>query len=351
MPNTLISIFHSSGQPLELRSLPRPAPDVGEILLTAECVTLCRSDLSTFSGKRKEATPTILGHEGVGRIEAFGTHTSRSDLNGVPLQIGDRVTWSIFAADKAGKWALRGIPQKQPGCCKYGHRQLTDTDGFHGGLAQHILLRPHTGLIKLEEDIPPEVGSLINCAGATAAAAIRLAGSIAGKVVWVSGLGTLGLMAISMAKEAGAKQVLGLDISSARREKALEFGAEQTRDPEEIDSLTPPDLVIECSGAPSAMEQTLTRLNIGGTAIWIGAVHPQRPLHIDAEQVLRRLLHIHGQHNYNLEDFRKAADFITRLHQQYPFASLIQEVFSLKQVNDAFAFALESNAYRIAVKP
>ena len=84
MQSTIV-IFKEANRPLEIISCPIPALQAGEILIQNEYVTLCRSDLSTYSGKRKEKSPTILGHEIVGTIAAFGPDAPHQDCEGNPV--------------------------------------------------------------------------------------------------------------------------------------------------------------------------------------------------------------------------------------------------------------------------
>jgi D-arabinose 1-dehydrogenase-like Zn-dependent alcohol dehydrogenase len=134
-------VFHHTGAPLELRRAALPPLGHGEILVRNVYATLCRSDVSTWSGKRREKSPTILGHEIVGRIDQLGPAAPGHDLRGAPLRVGDRVTWAVYASDPAAELAQRGMPQKAPDLFKYGHEQLTEQSGFHGGLAEFTVLR------------------------------------------------------------------------------------------------------------------------------------------------------------------------------------------------------------------
>ena len=136
-----IAVFYGAGKPLQLEECEIPALCQGEVLVKNEYVTLCRSDISTYTGKRIEKTPTILGHEIVGRVVALGEGNPVLDLEGRPLAIGERVTWAIYASNPDGEMARRGIPQKAPDLFKYGHEQLTERNTLHGGLAEYTLLR------------------------------------------------------------------------------------------------------------------------------------------------------------------------------------------------------------------
>jgi alcohol dehydrogenase len=105
-------VFHAPGKPLELREFPLPAPQGSEALVEVIACTLCGSDLHTMHGRRSVSVPTILGHEILGRITAFGPAAPRQDAAGKPLQLGDRVTWSIVANCGDCFYCLRGLPQK-----------------------------------------------------------------------------------------------------------------------------------------------------------------------------------------------------------------------------------------------
>ena len=72
MDVSLTAVFSSADFPMYLNNIPIPSLKIGEILVKNEFVALCKSDIHTFCGIRKEKTPTILGHEVVGIIESFG---------------------------------------------------------------------------------------------------------------------------------------------------------------------------------------------------------------------------------------------------------------------------------------
>src|SRR5678816_2315596 len=115
------ALFHGPNRPLELARFERvPLRDV-EICVRVTACTLCGSDLHTHAGRRSEPTPTVLGHEIVGRIEAFGPNAPRRDYRGEDLSIGDRVSWSIAASCDNCFFCDDGLPQKCASLFKYGH--------------------------------------------------------------------------------------------------------------------------------------------------------------------------------------------------------------------------------------
>lgn len=351
-------VFHETGAPLELRRAALPPLGHGEILVRNVYATLCRSDVSTWSGKRREKSPTILGHEIVGRIEQLGPAAPCHDLRGTLLRAGDRVTWAVYASDPAAELAQRGMPQKAPDLFKYGHEQLTEQSGFHGGLAEFTVLRRHTPVLRLDAAVPDAVAAPINCAFATVAGALRLAGDLQDRRVVVSGAGMLGLIACAMAKTAGARHVTAQDIDAERLSVATQFGADQgvlvafgASDAALVAPANRADVVLEFSGAAAAVEASVATLDIGGVAVWVGATHPDRPVRLDAEQVVRRLLTVRGLHNYHAGDLVAAVAFVERHHRTFPFASLVREGFCLSEAEAAFRCAHLDRPFRVGVRP
>src|SRR6476660_9543883 len=120
----LAAIFVGHVHPLELREFPVPKPAAGETIVTITCSTICGSDVHTWHGRRNEPTPCVLGHEIVGRIAAFGPSAPRSDLRGMPLREGDRITWTLAASCGECFFCRRGLPQKCESLFKYGHSSI-----------------------------------------------------------------------------------------------------------------------------------------------------------------------------------------------------------------------------------
>lgn len=352
-PSARTAVFFGPGQPLELCSIPIPPLQAGEILVRNEYTTLCRSDLSTYAGKRREAVPTILGHEVVGRIAEFGPDAVTIDHRGCPLRTGDRISWGIFASDPSSLQARRGIPQKGDGLFKYGHQQLSPEQTLHGGLSEYTILRPHTALAKIDESIPLPVAAILNCAVATMAGAFRLAGPIEGRRVLITGAGMLGVVGCAMAARGGAAEVIALDQIPTRLATARRFGATTTTtfdaSPPAFEH-APADVLLECTGDAAVIERGLGWMGIGGVAVWVGAVHPGPAVAISPERVVRQLLSIHGLHNYNGDDFIAAAAFLEASHNAYPFVDLIDDRFSLDEVDAAFAWGVEKGPYRVGVR-
>lgn len=353
--------FNGSGRSLEYQDHVLSPLKNGQILVRNRYTTICGSDIHTYCGLRQEACPTVLGHEIVGEILEIDPSHPGIDDNGETLAVGDLITWSIFSSDPQSIYAKEGIPQKGTDLFKYGHARITDEEAFHGGLAEYCVLRPNTGVLKLPAAMPLPVAAPLNCAIATVAAAIRLAGDLSGKNVMVLGMGLLGAACVAMCKEAGAIWVGAADISNERLEHVKGFGANfvlntKAVDGKSIDELKSKfikkgvDVVFDMSGSPDAMEMGLGILAIGGTAIWVGAVFNTRKICIDAEQLIRNLHTIKGIHNYNFEDFKYALSFLEKNWQKYPFETVVEQEFRLEDAEKAFEYAVTHKPLRVGIR-
>lgn len=340
--------FEGSGNKLELIQDDLPELMEGEILVKNTFTTLCRSDLYTYQGIRKEKTPTILGHEITGYMVAFGPDCPKFDNRGEKLKIGDRITWAIFASNPDDPNSKKGFPQKAKNIFKYGHEQITEKSNFHGGLSQFTIIRKYTPIVILKDIVSDHVAALINCSVSTMAAAIRLAGDLRNKHVLISGAGMLGIVGSAMASTSGAASVSTLDINSDRLKISKLFGSKYTGN-NLSDFNRKFDIIIETSGVPDVMTSSLQQLEIGGIAVWLGAVFPQADLKISAEFIVRNLITIKGLHNYNDFDLVSAVDFIERNSNVFNFEKLIVGDFNLQSVNEAFVYAIDQNPYRVGI--
>jgi putative phosphonate catabolism associated alcohol dehydrogenase len=350
--------FDSGKHFFESHTLEIPALKQGEILVKILFTTICRSDLNTFLGKRKEKNPTILGHEAVGIVVHLDVSDGLVDLKGNVLKPGDRITWAIYASDPLDPLSVKGIPQKARGLFKYGHEQISDDNQLHGGLSTHIILRKNTPVVLLSESLSLYSAALINCAVATVAGAIRLCGSVENKIVVINGAGMLGLVACAMAKSGKATSVIAIDHDKNRLERAESFGASMQWLPDDetgnyISLETgqsvniSADIVIDFTGNPAAMANSLALLGIGGIAVWVGATYPQPPVQLNAEKLVRNLWTIRGLHNYNQDDLLSAVGFMENYDRLYRFDELINRDCSIANITEGFSRAISQNHFRI----
>jgi putative phosphonate catabolism associated alcohol dehydrogenase len=349
--NATAAVFHTPDRPLELTSFALPQLRDGEALVEVDCCTLCGSDLHSINGARSVPAPTILGHEIVGHV--VGVQGTVSDVTGQPVIAGDRVSWSIAASCGCCFFCDEGPQQKCEQLFKYGHQQISNDYPLSGGLATHCHLVAGTTIVKVPESLADVVASPAGCATATVAATLRTAGSCDGKTIVIHGAGMLGLTAAAMARSWGATNVIVTDLDADRIRQAASFGASQqvVEDLKELTDGRGADVVLDMSGSPDAMEASIDQLRIGGRLILVGAVFPARPLSVQADQLVRKMLRVEGVHNYEPNDLQAAFDFLADDGNHYPFANLVDREFPLEQINEAVIYARESGAFRVAIRP
>jgi alcohol dehydrogenase, propanol-preferring len=81
-------VLDAPKQPLQLRDVPKPRPEAGQLLVRVSTCAVCRTDLHIVDGELPDPTlPLIPGHEIVGRVERIGRDVKifrEADRVGVP---------------------------------------------------------------------------------------------------------------------------------------------------------------------------------------------------------------------------------------------------------------------------
>ncbi len=355
------ALFRVANAPLQLEPIPIPELHDHEALVQIESCTVCGSDLHTIKGLRQEKTPSILGHEAVGTVVQLSDKPLK-DVHGEPLQIGERVTWSTSISCGTCDRCQSNLPQKCRTLSKYGHDKAEGRTALNGGLAEHILLRSGSAVVKLDRAWPLDVMCPVNCSTATVACAYRCAGQVKGQRVLILGAGMLGLTATAMADYLAALSVVVVDPIASRLDKATAFGATGkvlwndeskplSQALAECDETGKFDVLLDFSGAPSAVAGADQVADIGARIILVGTVMPTPSVAFHPESIVRRCLTIRGVHNYAHEDLVTAVEFLAQTLGRYPFADLVEKHYSLNDINQAITFALENRPVRIAVHP
>lgn len=216
--------------------VPIPEPQAGEVLVRVEAITTCvqwdlhcNHDEPMFLGHKffYPYTPGRPGHECVGWIEAVGVGVTN-------VAVGDRVAC----------WRDQG-------------------ESFQGAYA-HYYLNPAPNVIRVPEGLPAQALAPIEMAMCIATVFRMLEGmdALAGRTCGIVGLGPAGLIALQMARAAGATEVFGFDPVAARRELAVTLGADACFDSTtDLSALFParpagPRLqtTVDCVGAKQTVE-------------------------------------------------------------------------------------------------
>ena len=154
----------------------------------------------------------VLGHEGVGVVDAVGPscHT---------LKRGDRVGWS-YNVDSCGHCieCLRGTEVFCSERAMYGEKNLDQ-----GSFASHAVWR-ESFLYKIPEGLSDVDAAPLQCGGSTVFAALQ--GIKPGDTVGILGVGGLGHLAIQFAAKMGCYVVV-LSGSDNKRSEAMRLGAHE----------------------------------------------------------------------------------------------------------------------------
>lgn len=359
-PAAVAQAWLGVGRPHEPIAVSEVQLGPGEVLVRVELATVCGSDVHTVRGHRPAPTPSVLGHEYVGRVEALGPGIV-SAVDGASVRRGERIVWSIAAHCGRCDRCRRGLTQKCHAVRKYGHERIEPRWELSGGFATHVHLRAGTAIARVGEHLPAAVLAPLSCGTATAAAAIDRAERLReldGAIVLVTGAGLIGLTVAAMAVERGAR-VLVSDPDPARRRWARRFGAAAAIDPaagsDGIDRVidgAEVDVVIEASGSRAAVASALDLVGVGGAVVLVGSVFATEPVALDPERTVRRLLTVTGVHNYAVADLRAAVDFMRpAIVARYPFAELVDDPLPLAQLDLAVERAASGESVRVSVSP
>jgi alcohol dehydrogenase len=351
------AVFRGVGLPFELAKWPIPRPGGAEVLVEVIACTLCGSDLHSIHGRRTVPVPTILGHEILGRVVAFGPDAPRVDAANQPLGLGDRVTWAIVACCGDCFYCRHDLPQKCERAFKYGHEPLRPGRELSGGLADHCLLVPGTAIYRVPAALSDAVACPASCATATVACALEAAGPIAGRCVLVLGAGMLGMTAAAWSRTLGACDVIVCDPNDERLAAAVAFGATKTAAPTRLAEIVAEatggrgvDIALELSGAPESIEASLPLLRTGGTLVLVGSVFPTRPVPIAPERIVRGCTTVRGVHNYAPGHLHAALMFLAQ-HPEYPFGRLVAPWRRLDELDAVVASDSSPGALRFGIQP
>lgn len=258
-----------------LKEVPVPVPSRGEVLIRVEATSICGTDVHIYEWDAWAASrvnpPYVFGHEFSGEVVELGEGTKR-------LKLGDRVSAETHIVCHQCKQCLRG----QYHICKNTKIIGVDTQGC---FAEYVVM-PEENLWVNPEDMPAGIASIQEPMGN--AVHTVLASDVSAKTVAIVGCGPIGLMAVSVAKAAGAAEVVAIDVNPYRLELARTMGADVVIDSrhddvlERIERMTDGDgidVVCEMSGHPAAIRQAFEMVTAGGDVNILSL--PVKPVEID----------------------------------------------------------------------
>lgn len=283
---------------VQVREVPVPVPGSGEALVRTLVSGICGSDTHALRGRHPNiALPYAPGHEVVGVVEALGP-----DVTGVAP--GARVTVVPYLPC----WGCKQ--------CDAGRPNLCEKLGFfgcgteQGGMADRFTVDARR-LHPVPEGLDDVAAALIEPL-ATPVHALDLAGDVAGRAVAVLGAGTIGLLAVRVAKARGARKVVVTARSVRSRERALAAGADaavdavDTRATDLVRSelAESADVVLDCVAEESTLRQALAIADKGGTVVVVGV--PPGDLSVPVALLQDSQLRLQGSATYLPADFDTA---------------------------------------------
>lgn len=335
------------GSSFTVEPVPLPVVGPGETLVAVSLATVCGSDHHTVSGHRPGACPSVLGHEGVGVVVAAGA--------GAPCGVGTRVVWGVTVCCGSCDRCRRGLTAKCRSVRKLGHEPYLPAWPLSGTYASHVLLPAGTAVVPVPDSLADAVASPAGCATATVMAALERAvpvggaapgaAGLAGRRVLVTGVGMLGLTAVAACADAGAAEVVAVDVDPARLALAEAFGA--TRCVLAGEPLPQVDAAIELSGAAPAVQAALGALDVGGTLVLVGSVSPGPAVALDPEAVVRGWRSVVGVHNYEPRHLEQAVAFLAA--SPLPWGDLVEAPVGLQELSRVLTSPM--GRPRAAVRP
>jgi threonine 3-dehydrogenase len=335
----------AEGPGAELREVPVPRPQPGEVLLRVEAASLCGTDLHIYrwdpwaQERLGGRLPQIFGHEMAGRVVRYGEGTEGT----VPL--GTLVALETHLVDGTCYQCRTGRSH----ICANLRIVGVDADG---AFAQYIAVP--VANVWPSEGLAPEIAAIQEPMGNAVQAAF--VEEITGQSVLVTGCGPIGLMAIAICQQAGASRVFATDINPERRALAKALGADVVLDggPNTVETIRAMtggvgvDVVLEMSGAEPAISQGLGALTNGGRISLLGL--PSRPVTLDLNnEIIFKGIRLYGiTGRLMFQTWYRTSALLTR---GLDLAPIVTHRLPLSQFADAFELVAAGHAGKVVLLP
>ena len=263
------------GAPFSVQEFDAPRPGPGEVLARIRISGVCHSDVHQWKGDwpaekalMESHGVRVLGHEGVGTVDAVGPGVSR-------FAVGDRV----------------GVPWMNSWCggcevCLTGYSQwcanAETTSVTVNGTFAELTKVSERAAVAIPKGIPDDEAAPLMCAGVTAYGAIRrLVSELRippGKIVAVVGAaGGLGHYAVQIGNALGYR-VAGIDVGEDRVRFIRGLGAEWAFDAKEakkaVQGLGGADAAIVFTPKLAGYELALKITRLIGGVVAVGIPDP-----------------------------------------------------------------------------
>ncbi len=312
--------------------VPDPRPGPGDVLVRVQAAGICGTDRHLFKGEFPCAPPVTLGHEFAGKVIAVG--------DGVTLPLGTVITCDPNIACGACDQCLRGRVNL---CTRH------IAVGIHrdGGLAELAVIPSHRAIAV--SDLHAHLAAFAEPLACTLHG-IDLGAPVPGERVVVLGGGVIGLLAVQLARNAGAEVTL-VTRHPAKRDLAMTVGAAHTAATEaEARVLLPQgaDLVLECAGVTDTVEMAPRLTRSGGRVVILGVLPQGDRVRIEPfDLVFREIQLLHSFIN----PFTQARAAAMLVAGQVQVAALISRIIPLSEAPQAIAGPAAPREVKVLVVP
>jgi len=311
-----------------LQDIEQPAIGHNDVLIKVTRTAICGTDIHIYQwddwASSTIPVPLAIGHEFCGEIVGFGV-----EVNG--FDVGDRVS--------AEGHVTCGVCRN----CRAGRRHLCmNTVGIGvnraGAFADYISV-PAFNVFKLPAAISDDMASILDPLGNATHTALSF--DLVGEDVLITGAGPIGVMAVAIARYAGARHIVITDVNDYRLGLARKMGAsialnvtsgslDQTM--ADLGMEEGFDVGMEMSGNPSAFRDMLRTMHHGGKIALLGI--PPGEMSIDWHQVIFKGLELKGI--YGREMFETRYKMSSMLQSGLNIEPIITHRFPLEDYEQAF---------------
>lgn len=344
---------------IETWDVPIVDPEPGGALVRVVLGGVCGSDVHIATGEVGVMPfPIILGHEGVGRIEKLGAGV-QTDYAGIPVKTGDLVCWAPIAL--CHRCHSCTILEETP-CENSQYFEDAAKPGW-GSYSDFAWLPNGLSFFKLPDGADPSAIAALGCALPTVLRGLDRCGPIrVGDAVVVQGAGPVGLSAVLVAAEAGAREIIVIDGVEARLKVAKQLGAtatvslkdtpeERLRQVRSISGHNGPDVVIEAAGFLPAFPEGVDLTGNHGRYIILGLWGAIGTQSISPRDFSTRNLTVGGASFPKPKNYHGAMHMAARMQDRVPLASLITHRYAIADAHKALDAVKKGEVVKAVIDP
>ena len=348
MADTMVAIRKASAAPgLAVEEVPVPLPGPHDVLVQVEAASICGTDLHIWKwddwSRQRIRPPLTVGHEFAGTVAAVGDLVEQ-------VRVGDYVSAESHVTCGHCFQCRTG----QAHMCPQTQILGVDRDG---AFAEYVAVPESVIWQNDRAKLPPEIATLQEPFGNAVYAS--LSHDLAGQTVAVFGCGPIGLFSIGIARASGAGAVFALDPVAYRLDLARKMGANDVFAPagdgdavEWILQATGGngvDVVLEMSGAPSAITDAFRAVRNGGRMTLFGI--PSRPVEIDiAENMIFKNLTVFALNGRRIWDTWYKTRWLLE-SGMVDLRPLITGQMPFQKVEDAIQLLAAGQACKVVLRP